>query len=293
MKANRIIPAKFLAVFSNQAKIRRHSLSQPMRRSTMLRFRYASRSNSTGRLLRSSFSRDGMTGLIPRSSRYSSIQSARYPLSPASATGHATGSPLWSASSSSAPSSSWSRTVDSWVWPGVKQKCKGWPTPSQSRWILVDNPPRERPNAWSSGSSGSLFCLRQTHTLQHEQRCHQYTRVLNRTRPLRQTPPATLQEFGPADRCDSIHRTAAKRFCNYRTPQANHATELPYSNPKDPIDDCAAINRLSPSPFTSWKDQRSTPIDPPIVHDVPPLALRKMRQTLHLSKIPNLKLKMF
>ena len=50
----------------------------------MLRCRYASRSNSTGRSLWSSFSLEGMTGLIPKASTYSSIQLARYPLSPPS-----------------------------------------------------------------------------------------------------------------------------------------------------------------------------------------------------------------
>jgi hypothetical protein len=40
-------------------------------------------SNSTGRVERSSFAFDGITGTIPSLIRYSSIQSARYPLSPA------------------------------------------------------------------------------------------------------------------------------------------------------------------------------------------------------------------
>ena len=80
MNAILIMPPKFLAVFSNREKTRRHSFSQPIRHSTMLRLRYASRSNSTARAARSSFSFDGITGLIPSSSRYSSIQSARIPL---------------------------------------------------------------------------------------------------------------------------------------------------------------------------------------------------------------------
>ena len=37
MKAIFTIPAKFFAVFSNRLKIRRHSLSQPISLSTMLR----------------------------------------------------------------------------------------------------------------------------------------------------------------------------------------------------------------------------------------------------------------
>ena len=56
MKANVSMPPKFFAVFSNREKMRRLSLSQPINRSTMLRRRYASRSNSTGRAARSSFS---------------------------------------------------------------------------------------------------------------------------------------------------------------------------------------------------------------------------------------------
>ena len=82
MNAILIMPPKFFADFSNRVITRRHSFSQPITHSTMLRRRYASRSNSTGRAERSSFSFDGITGLIPNSNRNSSIQSARYPLSP-------------------------------------------------------------------------------------------------------------------------------------------------------------------------------------------------------------------
>ena len=155
MNAILIMPPKFLAVFSNREKTRRHSFSQPIRHSTMLRLRYASRSNSTARAARSSFSFDGITGLIPNSSKYSSIQSARYPLSPARATGHAIGSPSPSTTRSSAPSSSGTRAVVSCACPGVRWKSSGWPWPSHSTWILVEKPPRERPRAWSAGSSGS------------------------------------------------------------------------------------------------------------------------------------------
>src|SRR4051812_29166576 len=83
----------FFAVFLTREKTRRHSFSQPIRHSTMLRLRYASRSNPTGQASRSSFAFDGITGVMPNSDSNSSIQSARYPLSPAKAMGHATGPP--------------------------------------------------------------------------------------------------------------------------------------------------------------------------------------------------------
>ena len=67
MKAILIMPPKFFADFSNRVITRRHSFSQPITHSTMLRRRYASRSNSTGRADRSSFSFDGITGLMPKS----------------------------------------------------------------------------------------------------------------------------------------------------------------------------------------------------------------------------------
>jgi hypothetical protein len=80
MRAMRSMPGKFLAVFSNREKTRRHSFSQPINRSTMFRLRSSSRSNSTRRPERISLFFEGMTGVIPRSSRYSSIQSGRVAL---------------------------------------------------------------------------------------------------------------------------------------------------------------------------------------------------------------------
>ncbi|MFO0791370.1 MAG: hypothetical protein U0805_18065 [Pirellulales bacterium] len=65
-----------MVVFSNRERMRRFSLSQPMSRSMMLRRRYASRSKSTSRASRSWFCLEGITGVTPRSSKYSSIQSA-------------------------------------------------------------------------------------------------------------------------------------------------------------------------------------------------------------------------
>jgi len=147
MNASLNIPPKLIAVFSKREKTRRLSLSQPISRSMIFRRRYAWLSNSTGRAARPSFSFDGMTGVISSVSRYWSIQSARKPLSPASATGHATGLPSASRISSSAPESRSSSAVDSWAWPGVRMKWSGCPWASHNRWTFVVNPPRERPNA--------------------------------------------------------------------------------------------------------------------------------------------------
>ena len=77
-----------MAVFSNRVSTRRHSLSHPTNRSTMLRRRYAARSKSG---CCTSFARcpfSGITGLIPRCWRSATIRSARYALSPASFSGN-------------------------------------------------------------------------------------------------------------------------------------------------------------------------------------------------------------
>ena len=39
------------------------------------------------------------------------------------------------------------------AWPGVRAITRGRPFPSTRAWVLVVRPPRERPFAWSSGSS--------------------------------------------------------------------------------------------------------------------------------------------
>ncbi len=65
MNSSLSMPPKFLAAFSNREKMRRHySLSPPIKHSTMLRWRSASRSNSTGRASRSSLAWEGITGWI-------------------------------------------------------------------------------------------------------------------------------------------------------------------------------------------------------------------------------------
>src|SRR5690554_6014645 len=55
--------------------------------------------------------------------------------------------------------------LPSWAWPGVSLRATGRPLASTRAWILVVNPPRERPMHRGSGSSptavfGPLFCVR-------------------------------------------------------------------------------------------------------------------------------------
>ena len=225
MKARVIMPPKFLAVFSNREKILRLSLSHPISRSTMLRRRYASLSNAMGRASRSSFSLDGMTGLIPKSSRYSSIQLARYPLSPPRANGQAIGSPVSSNKDWSAPISTSSRTDDSCVWPAVKWKHRGKPLLSQRTWIFVENPPRERPKAWSSGSEGSPFFRRQPHIARHARWCRRCTTIVRRSLRLWQKLPEDVAKSRRVFRWHSIDRIFASRFARNQTLEERPAKE--------------------------------------------------------------------
>ena len=218
MKASVIMPPKFFAVFSNREKIRRLSFNQPISRSTMFRRRYASLSNSTGRVVRSSFSFDGITGAIPRFNRYSSIQSARYPLSPPRANGQEIRAPFSSRRVWSAEMRSSSNTDDSCVWPAVRWKPSGRPLPSQRMWILVEKPPRERPNAWSQGSSGSLFFHRPLRTAPPAPSCRRYTTTAGRSRLLQQTRLAVDAESRPMSHLHSIDRTFSSTFSKPQIP---------------------------------------------------------------------------
>src|SRR5436309_5569977 len=52
-------------------------------------------------------------------------------------------------------------TAPNWVhscrWPGVRTTARGSRLASETRWILVPNPPRDFPRAWSGGSPGGGF----------------------------------------------------------------------------------------------------------------------------------------
>src|SRR6516162_3709404 len=91
---------------------------------------------------------------MPRSCNHSRIQSAEYPLSPATFSGcsrHAV------ASSSSG--------TNCWVscsWPGLTVTAIGVPSPSQIKCSFVPKPPWLRPKAWSSGSPTGRFFFRRS-----------------------------------------------------------------------------------------------------------------------------------
>src|SRR6516225_807461 len=93
-----------------------------------------------------------MTGLMPCSCNHLRIQSAEYPLSPAS----------FSGCSGQAVASSIS-AVNCWLscsCPGPTRTASGVPSPSQIKCNLVLNPPWLRPKAWSAGSSLGRFFFR-------------------------------------------------------------------------------------------------------------------------------------
>src|SRR5262245_572957 len=89
---------------------------------------------------------------MPRSQSHSRIQSAEYPLSPASfcgCSGHAVAS-----------STSGSNRCVSCSWPGPTATASGVPWPSQIRCNFVPKPPWLRPRAWSAGSPAGRFFFR-------------------------------------------------------------------------------------------------------------------------------------
>lgn len=143
-----------MASFSNRVPMRRHSLSQPMHCSMMLRLRYESLSNFV-RSSRASFSLRGMTGVILCWLSHSRIRRQLYALSPARANGRVRGRPTGCGTRTRFMSDS--RRVDSWTSPGLTSTARGRPVPSVTRCSLLPNPPRERPNAWSRGSSAPPF----------------------------------------------------------------------------------------------------------------------------------------
>ncbi len=84
------------------------------------------------------FSRRGITGVMPRARAAARFASLSYPLSVIAMRGRISG-PM---------SSEVSNCVLSLASPPVRWKSSGLPSRSVLRWILVEKPPRERPNAW-------------------------------------------------------------------------------------------------------------------------------------------------
>jgi hypothetical protein len=190
---------KLTASFSNRVASRRHSFSQPMQHSMMLRRRYASRSKLSGRpRCRASWSeRWGITA--PTAWRRSQVRilSTLYALSPATRLGRERGGPRgWGIRTASISASNW---VDSCLWPAVASTARGRPRPSVTRWSFVPNPPRERPRAWSGGSSVPPFCPLQRLPGLPESSCRRRTTGPNRSGPL---GPAASAGPGASDpRC--------------------------------------------------------------------------------------------
>ena len=149
---------KLTASFSNRVASRRHSFSQPTQHSMMLRRRYASRSNPSGRpRWRAAWSeRCGITASIACRRSQARIHSTLYALSPATRPGRHRGRPRGCGIRTA--SIRVSNCVDSCLWPAVASTASGRPWPSVTKCSFVLNPPRERPRAWSRGSWAPPFC---------------------------------------------------------------------------------------------------------------------------------------
>ena len=166
---------KLTASFSNRVAMRRHSLSRPTQHSMMLRRRYASRSNVSGRpRWRARWSqRCGITAPIACRRSQVRILSKLYPLSPATRLGRERGRPRGCGIRTA--SINVSNCVDSCLWPAVSSMASGRPRPSVTKWSLVPNPPRERPRAWSMGSWEPPFPLLRLPRGLLESSCHRCT----------------------------------------------------------------------------------------------------------------------
>src|SRR5256885_1234890 len=95
---------------------------------------------------------------MPLRRRYNRISPEAYDLSPTTRRGLRLGRPLPSLLTQP-PSINCSNTGASWRSPGVSTKVIGLPLPSQRTWILVENPPRLRPNASVCGSPLCPSCM--------------------------------------------------------------------------------------------------------------------------------------
>jgi hypothetical protein len=125
-----------MSVFSQRMATRLKRLSLPIVCSMRARSLYRRLGKKRPRCLE--FSRRGMTGVIPRARAAARLAWLSYPLSVIAMRGRMSG-PM---------SSEISNCVLSLASPPVRWKSRGLPSRSVLRWILVEKPPRERPNAW-------------------------------------------------------------------------------------------------------------------------------------------------
>lgn len=157
---------KLSASLSYRVAIRRCSLSRPINRSTTLRLLYLflSKRSAPQGYDPSRHLRWGISGSEPRCEITSREEAPSYPLSPDTTAKRLRGAP--GLPPIDTPSKRGSSMVDSWTWPGVNLVMIGNPCPSQSRWIFVEKPPRERPKpcfCWLC-STEALFFERRRHT---------------------------------------------------------------------------------------------------------------------------------
>ena len=194
---------KLTASFSNRVATRRHSFSHPTQHSMMLRRRYASRSNPSGRprCCASWSERCGITAPIAWRRSQARMRSMLYALSPATRFGRQRGRPRGCGIRTA--SISVSNCVDSCACPAVASMASGRPRPSVTMCNFVLNPPRERPRAWSRGSWAPPFCplRRQPGWLG----CSFRPRT---TGPSRSGPPCPAGSAGPGASDPRCHRRA-------------------------------------------------------------------------------------
>jgi len=93
-----------------------------------------------------------MIGAMPRSFKNLRMLSLLYPLAPANRLGRLFGLPRFCLMCTFLRIGS--RRFESCTWPAVTSTSSGVLLPSTRGWIFVPKPPRERPKAWSEGSSG-------------------------------------------------------------------------------------------------------------------------------------------
>ncbi len=137
----------------------RHCLKMLKERSTTLRPLYRSGSKFTGRPPRAPrwrrcpiwSSGSGITAAMWRLRSSYRLAREEYALSPNTRSGRVRGRPGPTRGTDKAVSR-WANIGESPPWPGATSITNGRPLPSARWWILVLNPPRDRPNAWSAGS---------------------------------------------------------------------------------------------------------------------------------------------